>query len=87
MLGKIGEVFSGTVSGLTRWGMYVELEGNKCEGMIPLNSMSDDMYRYDERTNQIVGSKYKEVFDFGDKVRVKVHGADLMLKQLDFRMA
>jgi ribonuclease R len=87
MLGKIGEVFSGTVSGLTRWGMYVELEGNKCEGMVPLNSMQDDVYRYDERTNQIIGSKYKEVFDFGDKVRVKVHGADLMLKQLDFRMA
>jgi ribonuclease R len=87
MLDKVGDVFMGTVSGLTRWGMYVELEGNRCEGMIPLNSMSDDVYRYDERKNQIIGTKYKEVYDFGDSVKVKVHGADLVQKQLDFRIA
>lgn len=86
MLDKIGEVFAGTVSGLARWGMYVELEDNKCEGMIPLNSMSDDIYKYDERKHQIVGTKYKEVYEFGDKVKVKVHGADLKQKQLDFRI-
>ncbi len=86
MLNKIGEHFSGNVSGLTRWGMYVELEDTKIEGMIPLNSMQDDDYRYDEKKNQIVGAKYKEVFEFGDKVRVKVNGADLVLKQLDFRI-
>jgi len=87
MLDKIGEVFAGTISGLTRWGMYVELEGNKCEGMVPLNSLQDDVYRFDEKTNQIIGSRYKEVFEFGDKVKVKVNGADLIMKQLDFRMA
>lgn len=86
MLNKIGEHFSGNVSGLTRWGMYVELEDTKIEGMIPLNSMDDDVYRYDEKKNQIIGTRYKEIFEFGDKVRVKVHGADLILKQLDFRM-
>lgn len=86
MLNKIGEHFNGNVSGLTRWGMYVELEDTKIEGMIPLNSMQDDIYRYDEKKNQIVGTKYKEIFEFGDKVRVKVHGADLVLKQLDFRI-
>lgn len=87
MLDKIGEVFQGTVSGLARWGMYVELEGNKCEGMVPLNTMDDDIYRYDERKNQIIGSKYKEVYSFGDTVKVKVHGADMIQKQLDFRIA
>lgn len=86
MLDKIGEHFSGTVSGLTRWGLYVELEDTKIEGMIPLNSMQDDVYRYDDKKNQIVGTRYKEVIEFGDKVRVKVEGADLILKQLDFRM-
>ena len=86
MLNKIGEHFSGSISGLTRWGIYVELEDTKIEGMIPLNTLDDDVYRYDERKNQIVGLKYKEVFEFGDKLRVKVHGADIVLKQLDFRI-
>lgn len=86
MLNKIGEHFSGNISGLTRWGMYVELEDTKIEGMIPLNSMDDDVYRYDEKKNQIIGTRYKEIFEFGDKVRIKVNGADLILKQLDFRL-
>lgn len=86
MLNKIGEHFSGNVSGLTRWGMYVELENTKIEGMVPLASMDDDIYRFDEKKNQIIGTRYKEIFEFGDKVRVKVQGADLILKQLDFRL-
>lgn len=86
MLDKIGEHFSGTVSGLTRWGLYVELEDTKIEGMIPLNSMQDDVYRYDEKKNQVIGTRYKEIIEFGDKLRVKVEGADLILKQLDFRI-
>ena len=86
MLDKIGENFEGHISGIARWGIFVELVGTKVEGMIPLNSMDDDIYRYDERKNQIVGQRHKEVFEFGDKVNVKVHGADLIQKQLDFRM-
>jgi ribonuclease R len=86
MLDKIGENFQGHISGIARWGIYVELEGTKVEGMIPLSSMDDDIYRFDDRKNQIVGQRYKEVFEFGDKVKVKVHGADLIQKQLDFRM-
>ncbi|MCZ4407727.1 ribonuclease R [Cryomorphaceae bacterium 1068] len=86
MLDKIGENFQGHISGIARWGIYVELEGTKVEGMIPLSSMDDDIYRFDDRKNQIIGQRYKEVFEFGDKVNVKVHGADLIQKQLDFRM-
>jgi ribonuclease R len=86
MLDKIGENFQGHISGIARWGIYVELEGTKVEGMIPLNTMDDDVYRFDDRKNQVVGQRYKEVFEFGDKVNVKVHGADLIQKQLDFRM-
>ena len=86
MLDKIGSHFNGSISGLTKWGLYVELENTKIEGMVPLQSMDDDTYRYDEKTNRIIGARYQEVFEFGDKVTVKVEGADLALKQLDFRM-
>ncbi|MCA1761465.1 MAG: ribonuclease R [Cryomorphaceae bacterium] len=86
MIDKIGDVFDGSVSGLTKWGMYVELTDSKVEGMVPLNTIDDDTYRYDEKTNTIVGARYKEVFEFGDKVRVEVKAADLILKQLDFRL-
>lgn len=86
MMDKIGENFQGHISGIARWGIYVELEGTKVEGMIPLNTMDDDIYRFDDRKNQIVGQRYKEVFEFGDKINVKVHGADLIQKQLDFRL-
>lgn len=85
MLDKIGEHFSGTVSGLTRWGLYIELEDTKIEGMIPLNTLDDDTYHYDEKKNRVVGTRYKEIIEFGDSMRVEVHGADLILKQLDFR--
>jgi len=86
MIDKIGDVFEGSVSGLTKWGMYVELTDSKVEGMVPLNTIDDDTYRYDEKTNTIVGERYKEVFEFGDKVKVEVKAADLILKQLDFRL-
>jgi ribonuclease R len=86
MLDKIGESFQGHISGLARWGIYVELVGTKIEGMIPLNSMDDDIYRFDERKNQVIGQRYKEIFEFGDKVNIRVNGADLLQKQLDFRI-
>ena len=86
MLDKIGEHFEGHISGLTRWGIFVELVNTKIEGMIPLSTLDDDIYRYDEKKNQIVGQRYKEVFEFGDKLRIKVNGADLIQKQLDFRL-
>lgn len=86
MLDKIGEQFTGNISGLTRWGIYVELEDTRIEGMIPLNSLTDDTYRYDEKKNIVVGIRYGEVFEFGDKLRVEVYGADIVLKQLDFRL-
>jgi len=87
MLDKIGQLFDGHISGLTRWGMFVEIVDTKVEGMIPLSTMDDDIYRYDEKKNRIVGQRYKEVFEFGDKVRIKVNGADLLQKQLDFRLS
>lgn len=86
MMDKIGSHFEGVISGLTKWGMYVELVDNKCEGMVPLNSIQDDNYHFNEEKFQIIGSRHKKVFEFGDKVVVEVYGADLVLKQLDFRL-
>lgn len=86
MLDKVGQIYDGTINGLTRWGMFVELADIKIEGMVPVNTLSDDIYHYDERKNRLVGKKYKEVYEFGGKVRIRVHSADLMLKQLDFRI-
>jgi len=86
MIDKIGQEFNGSVNGLTKWGMFIELDETKIEGMISLNSMDDDVYRYDEKKNIIVGTRYKETFEFGDKVSVEVVGADLVLKQLEFKL-
>ena len=87
MLDKIGQEFDGFISGLTRWGIFVELKDNHCEGMVHISTMTDDQYYFDESKYQVVGMRYKEVYHFGDPVKVIVKGADLELRQLDFVMS
>jgi ribonuclease R len=84
MMSKVGEVFTGIISGLTKWGIYVEIIENKCEGMITLQSLDDDTYYFDEENYKVVGRRYKEEFNIGDKIEIKVVRGDLMNKQLDF---
>jgi len=84
MIDKVGQSFTGAISGLTKWGMFVELDDTKIEGMVALNTMDDDTYRYDEKKNRIVGTRYKEAFEFGDKVKIEVVGSNLVMKQLEF---
>jgi ribonuclease R len=84
MMNKVGEVFTGIISGLTRWGIYVEIIENKCEGMITLQSLDDDTYYFDEENYKVVGRRYKEEFNIGDKIEAKVVRGDLLNKQLDF---
>ncbi len=86
MLDKIGASFQGVVNGMNKWGIFVELVDTKIEGLIPINSMDDDRYRYDEKTNRIVGARYKEVYEFGDRIEVELFAADISQKQLEFRM-
>ena len=86
MLDKVGQKFNGTISGLTRWGMYVEIADIKIEGLVPINSMTNDTYRYDEKTNRVMGSRYKEIFEFGTSVEIQVESADLAQRQLEFRI-
>lgn len=82
----LDECFDGIISGVTEWGIYVELPNCLAEGLIRLHSMKDDRYTYDPRNYSIQGTRSKKVFQLGDPVRVRIAHADLTRKQLDFEM-
>ena len=83
---QVGQVFSGVISGVTEWGMYVEIIENKCEGMIRLRDISDDFYTLDEKNYAIIGQRKKKVYQLGDEVRIRVKNVDLTKKQIDFSL-
>lgn len=80
----IGEEFVGVISGVVERGIYVELEGNKCEGMVRPQDFPNDFYVYDERNYAFVGEKTKETYQLGDRVRIQVEAADPIKRHLDF---
>lgn len=86
MSDKLGQVFEGTVSGVTEFGLYVEINENKCEGMVPLCDLDDDYYEFDERNYCLWGRKYHHRYSLGDTVQVKVAKANLEKKQLDYAL-
>lgn len=81
---QIGVEFTGIVSGVTEWGMYVEIEENKCEGMVRLRDITDDYYVLDEKNYAIIGQRRKKVYQLGDEVQIKVKKVDLEKRQIDF---
>jgi ribonuclease R len=83
---QVGQVFSGVISGVTEWGMYVEIIENKCEGMIRLRDIADDFYTLDEKNYAIIGQRKKKVYQLGDEVRIRVKNVDLTKKQIDFSL-
>lgn len=83
----IGEVYDGTISGITEWGIYVEINENKCEGMVPMRDLGEDYYDFDEKNYCLIGRKCHQRFSLGDPVRIKVARANLEKKQLDFTIA
>ena len=85
MQDKIGEEFNGVISGVTEWGIFVELE-NKCEGMVSVSSLADDFYIFDEKNYCLVGRHSHQKFQLGDVVKVEIIRANLEKKQLDFRL-
>ncbi|MFV0392029.1 MAG: ribonuclease R [Paludibacteraceae bacterium] len=87
MSDKVGQVFDGVISGITEWGVYVELTENKCEGMIPIRDLDDDYYTMDEKNYCLIGRRYHKKYQLGDEVTVKVAKANLDKKQLDFVLA
>jgi ribonuclease R len=84
MVDKVGQIFDGLISGVSKWGIYVEIAGTKCEGMIRLRDMYDDFYYLDEENYQVIGSRKGEQYKLGAKVRIKVKKVDLPRKQMDF---
>ncbi len=78
------EEFLGVISGVTDWGIYVEIISNKCEGMVRLGDLDDDSYEYVEEEFAVVGRRTKNTYTLGDEVYVKVKNADLVKKHLDF---
>lgn len=81
---KIGQEFEGVISGVTEWGIFVEIIENKCEGRVSMRDMKDDQYAFDEDNYRVVGRRTGRIYTLGDKVTIKVRRADLVKKQLDF---
>jgi ribonuclease R len=86
MAAKVGQEFAGVISGITEWGIYVEITENKCEGMVPIRGLDDDYYVFDEKNYCLEGRRYKRRYQLGDEVQVRVARANLDKKQLDFEL-
>lgn len=83
---NVGKVYTGIISGVTEWGMYVEIIENKCEGMIRLRDITDDFYVLDEKNFCIIGQRKKHKYQLGDEVTIKVKKVDLTKRQIDFTL-
>ena len=83
----IGCVFDAVISGVTEWGLYAEINENKCEGMIPMRDLGNDYYEFDEKNYCLIGRRHHRKFSLGDPVKIKVARANLEKKQLDFTLA
>jgi ribonuclease R len=83
---KLGQVFPALISGVSKWGIYAEIEGNKCEGMIPIGSLKDDYYMLDEDNYQVIGRRHGRCYKLGYPVHIRVRHVDLLKKQIDFEL-
>ncbi len=86
MADHLGEVYTGVISGVTEWGLYVELDENKCEGLVPIRDLADDYYDFDDRNYCLVGRAHNHRYRLGDVVTVQVARADIQKKQLDLAL-
>jgi len=81
---KIGFIYDGVISGVTEWGLYIEITENKCEGLVKVSSIKNDHYVFDEKKYALIGYRTKSSYQLGQKVKVKIQRADLERKQMDF---
>ncbi|MFA5095368.1 MAG: ribonuclease R [Candidatus Paceibacterota bacterium] len=81
---RVGKIFRGIVSGITEWGIYVEEEETKCEGLVRVRDMKDDFYVFNEKKLELVGKKRKKKYRLGDRVKIKVKNVDLERKTIDY---
>lgn len=87
LIDHIGDDYEATISGVTEWGLYAEIDENKCEGMIPLRDLDDDIYYFDEDNYCAVGRNTNRKYQLGDKIKIRIANANLEKKQLDFTLA
>ena len=83
---RIGEVFEGVISGITNWGIYVELP-NTVEGMIRAVDLEDDFYVYDEKKYEMIGQRTGKIYKLGEKIIIQVYNTDKIARTIDFRIA
>ncbi|MBR3725121.1 MAG: ribonuclease R [Bacteroidales bacterium] len=83
---KLGQEFPALISGVSKWGIYAEIEGNKCEGMIPIGSLQGDYFMLDEDNYQVIGRRHGKCYKLGDPVTIRVRGVDMMKKLIDFEL-
>lgn len=83
---RLGEIYDGVISGVTEWGLYVELNENKCEGLVPIRDLADDYYDFDEKKYCLVGRKTHTRYTLGDCVRVQVARANIEKRMVDFAL-
>jgi len=81
---KVGQEFDGLISGVSKWGIWVQLNETKCEGMVSVKSLSDDFYYYDEENYSYTGQHTGKVYRLGDNVRIRIKGVEMAKKQMDF---
>ncbi len=86
MSDKIGKEFAGVISGVTEWGIYVEVIENKCEGMIRVRELKGDHFIFEEENYRYIGKNSKKIYGLGDAVTIKVKEADLIKKQLTYEL-
>ena len=83
---RIGQVFEGVLSGVTKFGVYAQDKKSKCEGMIRLRDLGNDFYDYDEKKNAIVGERSGQIFRIGDKLKIRVKSANLEMRVIDYEL-
>ena len=87
LLGKEGQEFLGTISGVTEFGMFIELKDSLCEGLVSMRDLKDDHYDLNKETFSLIGRKTNKSFQLGDEIRIRVRNVDLIKKQIDFQLA
>ena len=83
---RLGQIYDGVISGVTEWGLYVELNENKCEGMVPIRDLDDDYYEFDEKNYCLRGRRKNKIYSLGDAITIRVARANLEKRQLDFAL-
>jgi ribonuclease R len=86
MQSKIGEVFHGVISGVTEWGIFVELNENACEGLVHIRTLTDDFYEFNAEEYSLIGNYNRKVYQLGDEIKVKLVNVNLQKKQIDFEL-